>query len=141
MKIGIDFDGTISADPLAFKAVVIGFLDQGHDVAIVTWREPPEVTLVTKGYGDSDIQEVFAMWGFKRPVIYTSGKAKRDFYPADIWIEDNPAAILFSLTRPPRFEADPSNYGKDVLVCQTTGFPDVVAEWPQLRALGEKYHA
>ncbi len=56
MKIGIDFDGTISADPQAFGIVVAGFLFYDHKCAIVTWRKPPE-----GGGVDADIQEVFSM--------------------------------------------------------------------------------
>ena len=109
MKVGIDFDGTISLDPLAFKNVALSFLDAGHDVAIVTWRTPDQTY--------DDFEEVFALWGFRVPVVYTSGLAKRDFYPANIWIEDNPAAILFSLAREPRFVEDAKDYDDDVMTC------------------------
>lgn len=128
MKIGLDWDGTVSEDPLVFKKVVEAFLDGGHDVTVVTWRCPPE--------GENqwvDIEEVFQMWGFRLPTIFCNGKAKRDFYPADIWIDDNPAAIAFSLTRPPRFEADPSAYLADEMVCKREGFPDALLPWGQLR--------
>lgn len=142
MKIGLDWDGTVNADPVVFMKVVRAFLDGGHDVAVVTWRTPPDVATGwgTNGCWD-DIEEIFASWGFRLPIVYCSGGAKRDHYPADVWIDDNPAAICFSLTRPPRFEADPANYKKDVLVCKAEGFEDIYAEWPQLRAQGEKYHA
>lgn len=109
MIVGIDFDGTISLDPLAFKGVVEAFLNQGHDCAVVTWRVPDMEY--------HDFEEVFNMWGFRIPVVCTSGQAKRDFYPADIWIEDNPAAILFGLSREPRFVEDAKDYDEDVMVC------------------------
>ena len=140
MKIGLDWDGTVNADPVVFCKVVKVFLDGGHDVSIVTWRTPPDVAGTDSSGCWGDIEETFAMWGFRLPIVYCSGGAKRDHYPADVWIDDNPAAVCFSLTRPPRFEADPANYKKDVLVCEAKGFEPVYLEWPQLKAQGEKYH-
>lgn len=112
MKIGIDYDGTISEDQLAFCKVAKAFLDNGHDVAIVTWR--PSDNPYT------DIDEMFQMWGFKVPIIYCNGKAKRNCYPADIWIEDNPAAVLFGLDRKPRFVENARDYDEDVMVCENS---------------------
>ena len=134
MKVGIDFDGTISVDYVAFRGVVHSFLDAGHDVAIVTWRVPPEESSQCNGSWD-DIEEFFQFLGHKIPVVYCSGKAKRDCYPANIWIEDNPGAVLFSLTRAPRFEADPRNYKKDLLILEKEGYEPITVEWSQLRTL------
>lgn len=131
MKVGIDFDGTISADPMTFREVALDFARGGHEVAIVTWRKPPEDLEV-----DEDIIKVFVAWGFKIEVVYTSGKAKRDCYPADIWIEDNPAAVMFSLEREPRFEVDPAKYNEDVVYCNHPSFPTLRAPWPMLRDNG-----
>lgn len=120
MKVGLDFDGTVTEDPLAFKGVVTSFLDAGHDVAIVTWRCRPEQKSGWDRESNgawTDLEEVFAMWGFRLPVVYTNGQAKRDFYPANIWIEDNPAAIVFSLSREPRFVENAKDYDNDVMVC------------------------
>lgn len=109
MKVGIDFDGTITEDPVAFKGVVTSLLDAGHEVALVTWRCPDQ--------DYPDMEAVFALWGFRIPVVCTSGQAKRDYYPANIWIEDNPAAILFGLSREPRFVENAKDYDDDVMIC------------------------
>ena len=128
MKIGLDWDGTVNADPKTFREIVCCFLDAGHEVAITTWRCQPDADNVW-----TDIEEVFSDWGFKLPIYFCNGKAKRDYYDADIWIDDNPSSVAFSLTRPPRFEADPSAYLQDVMVCQRDGFEDVNIEWGQLK--------
>lgn len=138
MKIGLDWDGTVSADPLVFLKVVKAFLDGGHDVAVVTWRPAPEVCEPwSRDYTGFyiDMEEVFAMWGFRIPVVYCNGRAKRECYRADVWIDDNPAAVVFSLTIPPRVEADANAYNKDMLVCQRVGFDDVFVEWEQVKGV------
>lgn len=121
MKIGLDWDGTVNADPVAFKGVVKAFLDAGHDVVVTTWRCRPESTSGWE-HGDNstwvDIEDIFSMWGFRLPIIYCDGRAKRDCYPADIWIDDSPHAVVFSLQREPRFESDHSKYLADTMVCE-----------------------
>ena len=129
MKIGLDWDGTVSADPITFREVVCCFLDAGHEVAVVTWRCKPD----PEHHEWTDIEEVFDDWGFRLPIYYCDGKAKRDFYEADIWIDDNPSAISFSLTRPPRFEANPLAYLEDELICEREGHDSVQVKWSLLR--------
>lgn len=46
---------------------------RGHEIACVTMRFPTE-----------------KIEGMPCPVIYTSRKAKADFWAADVWIDDNP---------------------------------------------------
>ena len=135
MKIGLDWDGTVSADPKTFREVVCCFLDAGHEVAIVTWRSDPrnQDPWSKEPTKWSDIEEVFNDWGFRLPIYYCDGKAKRDFYEADIWIDDNPSAISFSLTRPPRFEANPLAYLEDELICEREGHESVQVKWSLLR--------
>lgn len=136
MKIGLDWDGTVSADPTTFREVVVAFLNAGHEVAVTTWRCSPLDDAGGWSASSSkweDIEEVFEAWGFRLPVFYCNGNAKRDFYDADIWIDDNPSSVSFSLTRPPRFEADPSAYLQDVLVCKREGFDNVELPWGQLK--------
>ena len=131
MKIGLDWDGTVNTDPKTFREVVCTFLDAGHDVAVVTWRCDP----ATEENGTwVDIEEIFQMWGFRLPLIYCNGKAKRDFYKADIWIDDNPSAVSFSLTRPPRFEANPLAYLEDEMICEREGHESVQVKWSLLRS-------
>lgn len=131
MKVGLDWDGTVNADPVAFKGVVESLLDTGHDVTVTTWRSPPE------GYDNyPDIEEIFAMWGFKLPVVYCSGKAKRDCYPADIWIDDNPASVVFTLAAEPRFVENPADYDNDVLLLESEGHETIRVLWSQLKPKG-----
>jgi hypothetical protein len=115
IKVGLDWDGTVSEDVETFGKVVKTFLDAGHEVKVVTWRRPVEES---EGCKWGDLEDAFDLWGFRIPVIYCSGQAKRDFYPADIWIEDNPAAVMFSLDREPRFVENARDYDMDVMVCE-----------------------
>ena len=134
MKIGLDWDGTVSADPKTFRKVVCAFLDAGHEVAVVTWRCKPAETSSDHPDKWLDIEEVFDAWGFKLPIYYCNGKAKREFYSADIWIDDNPSAVSFSLTRPPRFEANPLAYLEDEMICEREGHESVQVKWSLLRS-------
>jgi hypothetical protein len=136
MKIGLDWDGTVNADPTTFREVVCSFLDAGHEVAVVTWRCKPESET---GWERSegvwpDIEAIFEDWGFRLPIYYCNGKAKRDFYQADIWIDDNPSSISFSLTRPPRFEENPLAYLEDEMICERQGHEPVQVKWALLRS-------
>lgn len=136
MKIGLDWDGTVSEDPITFGTAVKVFLDAGHDISIVTWRCSPKLDggRVVNGRWE-DIEEVFENWGFRLPVVYCNGRAKRECFNADVWIDDNPAAVVFSLTVDPRFETNADNYNKDVLVCERTGYEPVYVEWEQVKGI------
>lgn len=135
MKIGLDWDGTVNADPMAFKGVVMILLDADHDVVVTTWRSAPSSTSGWE-HGDTmwpDMESIFNLWGFKLPIVYCDGKAKRDCYPADIWIDDNPASVVFSLEAKPRFEENPEDYDRDVLRLDSDGFDPVRVTWKQLK--------
>lgn len=135
MKIGLDWDGTVNAAPYCFKEVVKALLDAGHDVVVTTWRcEPPD----PEDNNWEDIEAIFDMWGFKIPVIYCDGRAKRDCFQADIWIDDNPSSVVFSLEAKPRFEANPDDYDADVLRLDSDGFDPVRVTWKQLKPRGHK---
>lgn len=114
LKIGLDWDGTAGEDVETFGRVVKEFLDAGHEVKVVTWRVNPEDNGIVWG----DIEDAFEKWGFRIPIVYCSGQAKRDCYQANIWIEDNPAAVLFTLQRKPRFVEDARDYDKDEMICE-----------------------
>jgi hypothetical protein len=129
MKIGLDWDGTVNADPKTFREVVCCFQDAGHEVAVVTWRCDPSPERIWP-----DIMAVFEDWGFELPIYYCNGKAKREYYQADIWIDDNPSAVSFSLTRPPRFEANPLAYLEDEMICERQGHESVQVKWALLRS-------
>lgn len=85
--VGVDFDETISDNPIAWLKVMASLEQSGYQVVVVTWRSPqtyPEDLqfLVDKGY----------------KIYYTSFKAKRPYMkeqgvPISIWIDDNPWAV------------------------------------------------
>jgi len=121
MKIGLDWDGTVNADPKCFREIVCAFLDAGHEVKVTTWRCAPLSESAWEKDGSErweDIEEIFDTWGFRLPIVYCDGRAKRDCYPADIWIDDSPHAVIFSLQRAPRFESDHTKYYEDPMVCE-----------------------
>jgi hypothetical protein len=119
LKFGIDFDNTITAAPTEFAFFIRTLLTSGHEVKIVTWRKPDV---------REDIDAYFDQYQLVVPVVFCNGKAKKLRYDADIWIDDFPCAIDFSLTRPPHFSTeydpeeqlkleDPTNAnGQEVLV-------------------------
>ncbi len=72
MKIALDYDGTYTADPELWNAFIKNAIDRGHEMVCVTMRCPHEA-----------IQMPI-------PVIYTSRKAKFEFAPDAIWIDDKP---------------------------------------------------
>lgn len=88
VNIGLDFDGTITADPQLWIDFVIKALRRKHRVYIVTMRCPTEPHVLLKEF------ETYG--GVK--IIYTSRQAKRPVCEAlginiDIWIDDNPRAV------------------------------------------------
>lgn len=127
MKVGLDWDGTVNADPTTFREIVCCFLDAGHEVAVTTWRSKPDV-----GTMWPDMVEIFDDWGFSLPVYHCHGEAKRTIYAADIWIDDNPASVVFKLSCKPRFEANQDDYNGDVLVLDSETNP-VEVTWKDIK--------
>lgn len=90
MRIALDYDNTLSADPEFWVA----FLDlaelHGHEVRIVTIRDERH-----------DRTEPLVDLERSVPVVYTRGVAKRfylmhfvpDFWPVSVWIDDKPETI------------------------------------------------
>ncbi len=80
MIIGIDYDGTITADPEMWYALIATAKKRGHTVIVVTGREdrPP----VPEG-----IEVIHARGVFKRTA------ARRAGYRVDVWIDDEPGLI------------------------------------------------
>ena len=76
MKIALDHDGTYTRDPELWDEFIKLANARGHQVVCVTMRGPHE--------------------GVAMPceVIYTSRKAKAGFYPADVWIDDQPQFLF-----------------------------------------------
>lgn len=91
MKIGIDFDGTITRDPNMWLALMLTMRDRFRcEVFIVTWRFDHEWPYHF---------DMFTEHGFK--VYFTGRQAKKTYMEnagiwIDIWIDDNPAAIIMS---------------------------------------------
>ncbi len=88
IKIALDFDKTITADPRMWFEFCQNAKTYGHEVRIVTFRHA--------GADNSDISLFNA--GLNLQVIYTSGNPKWDFchalgFKPTIWVDDNPAWI------------------------------------------------
>lgn len=83
MKIALDFDNTITADPDLWIAFVAAAKARGHTVKIVTYRYPEQ----TMG-GILNIAEIMDV-----EVVFTSYTQKRTKWDADVWIDDMPELI------------------------------------------------
>lgn len=83
MKIALDFDETITLDPIFWGQVIELAKRRMHEVTIVTYRPP--------SLGNMDIEE-YAM-EYNVNVICTAGVQKASMFDADVWIDDNPATI------------------------------------------------
>lgn len=87
MNLGLDFDGTVTADPETFKKIVKIFRDAGHKVYIVTMRYDSECNDIRKDWSD-----------LVDGIIPTGRSAKRAVtWEQDVnihvWIDDNPQAV------------------------------------------------
>ncbi|QQK87926.1 putative 5'-nucleotidase [Salmonella phage pSal-SNUABM-01] len=90
LKIGLDFDDTVSADLDGWSAVVCLMKGIGWDVRITTFRHET-------GVSDNEDVLTFAKEA-GIPVIFTNGKQKRHHtkdigWVPDIWIDDSPHYI------------------------------------------------
>lgn len=86
MIIGIDFDNTITADPMMWREIIRMMSRRGHTVYVVTGR------LKT-----THPEDLHAWYGIVEDVFFTEHKAKRPFMEAkgikvDIMIDDYPEA-------------------------------------------------
>ena len=92
--IGIDFDDTITTNPVMWTQIVNIFTKAKCKVYIVTYREANWNNMdITRFVSTCDIEDV----------IYTNCKAKSPYcsnlgIDIDIWIDDMPFAIVASLT-------------------------------------------
>lgn len=80
MKIGLDFDGTASAQPELFGAFAVMAQQMGHDIRITTYRSP--------GWDNADVEQFAKQYGLE--IIYTDAKQKKHVWDADVWIDDMP---------------------------------------------------
>lgn len=77
MLIALDYDGTYTEDPDLWNEFISKAKERGHDVKILTMRYPHE---------QIDIIGI--------DVIYTSRKAKYNFIPANIYIDNEPGRLF-----------------------------------------------
>ncbi|OJX48981.1 hypothetical protein [Devosia sp. 66-22] len=97
MRIALDYDKTYSLDPEFWEKVAVAAELHGHEVAIVTIRDPVlDRTLPLRNLEG------------KREVFYTRGVAKRWYlthfgqgFVPDVWIDDNPDSIVANSTATP----------------------------------------
>lgn len=83
MKIALDYDETITADPVFWSEFCTLAASAGHEVVIVTYRFPTTHYDDIKRFADEN----------RLGVIYTGGKQKSTIYEADVWIDDSPETI------------------------------------------------
>lgn len=88
MKIGIDFDCTLTADLNLFSDFIRDAKDKGHDVRIVTYRHFDNTS--------DNILEIAA--DLDIDIIFTNHVKKHDFceqlgWLPDIWVDDKPEHI------------------------------------------------
>lgn len=86
LKIGLDFDGTISEDPELWRRFINLAKGRGHEVKIVTFRFG-----VISDFEHQDIAEFCKQAGVG--AIFTNHVQKAECYKADIWIDDMPEVI------------------------------------------------
>ena len=82
-RIGLDYDETFTTDPDLWRNFIRSAQSRGHEVKFVTYRSPR--------HPNDDICSDAKECGID--VIFTAGRQKCNFYPADIWIDDSPVTI------------------------------------------------
>jgi hypothetical protein len=82
MIIALDYDGTITADPVLFLEFAERAMARGHEVICVTMRHAHEPI------GGSPIEVVYTGRQGKKAFMLAAGRA------VDVWIDDTPEWIL-----------------------------------------------
>lgn len=83
MKVALDFDETITLDPLFWVAFIHMARASNHEVAIVTSRSPIGDNFDVASFADdADVE-----------VIFCNGDQKATRHTADVWIDDKPESI------------------------------------------------
>jgi len=88
VRIAIDFDDTLTADPRLWSLFINEAYTLGHYVICVTARRDTEEN-------NEIIDQFMEEWGIDLPVYFTSLQSKVDYKKArgvqvDIWIDDDP---------------------------------------------------
>ena len=89
MNVGLDYDGTVTADPEAFKAIVAIFRASGHKVYIVTMRYESECVGIREEWTHLVDGIIPTGREAKRAVTWAQG------VNIHVWIDDNPQAVHF----------------------------------------------
>ena len=123
MKIGLDYDGTVTSDYAGFVSLVRMMRQRGHEVYITTMRYISECK--------NDL-EFCAFAKNVDGVIATGREAKKDYYlkygiTIDVWIDDNPRAVEESAKE---IWGSPSPEGVVVIEDHATGIPRTVKVEP-----------
>jgi uncharacterized HAD superfamily protein len=92
LNIAIDFDGTITADPILWRGFIENARYADHKVFIVTARRGTEENF-------EDIKEWLMIHDIQAPVYFTSLGSKIAYMKdrgikVDIWIDDDPEALV-----------------------------------------------
>ena len=87
--IGLDYDGTITADPPLWSGFIKLCKARGHRIKIVTYR--------TRGQYDCDQDILDFAAANQIEYVFTAGKAKTKACPeVSVWIDDMPFTIIES---------------------------------------------
>ena len=95
MIVALDYDDTYTRDVLAWNKVVAVLLAAGHRVICVTWRSNTD-----------ENRKLVRIPGIRwNEHFFTSHRAKKPFMEAagievDVWIDDNPEAVLRDMDSP-----------------------------------------
>jgi len=82
LTFGIDLDDTITQDPQLFRVLIRVIKDHGHQVYIVTARQPGAHCEISREFEP-----------LVDGVIFCGTTAKADVAKIDIWIDDFPLSI------------------------------------------------
>lgn len=89
LTIGLDYDGTITADPNLWSGFIKLCKARGHTVKIVTYRTRGQYSC------DQDILDFAAENQIE--YVFTAGRAKTEICPeVSVWIDDMPWTLLTS---------------------------------------------
>lgn len=91
MRISLDYDGTITADPILWKEFAVRATERGHEVKVVTSRNEDSNKNGVTYRDNQSVLEWAAEAGVE--VIFCGFKQKQDVWRADIWIDDNPHMV------------------------------------------------
>jgi hypothetical protein len=86
MRIALDYDGTVTADPVFWRVFVTLASAHGHEVHIVTMRWPAEPIDPATALAVKD-RVHYTGHQFKMPEMLRRGLA------FDIWIDDSPGMV------------------------------------------------